>query len=93
MIEFSLAQLLTFVILMMPYCTLDELFRRCLFEEGRRYYYENSTDTRTCLVISLSPFFMRLQGMEVKLIYTTLTNFSTKFIMLSKVYTDVCGIK
>ena len=43
-----------------------------------------------CLVFSIHPSFKHASSMSS---YTTLTNFSTKYLVMCKVYTEIGGIK
>ena len=56
-------------------------------------YFKMAEDTdQTCLDLPAITLIFLLASIRICL-YTTLTNFSMKYLVMSKVYTDVGGIR
>ena len=64
-----------------------------------QFYFKEKFDVLIMFRLLVSSRYLRVRKMQMRLvlfalfIYTTLTNFSTKYLMMCNVYTDVGGIK
>ena len=67
----------------------SEIFAKILF---RGKFHENKTIRNDEIILSLLMLVNHAFVANI-LVYTTLTNFSTKHLVMCKVYTDVGGIK